>query len=56
MHFIINFTPCVATATSGKDGGVIPAFGRLLAGQKLTNGAMTIYFEVYKGKRAAQPC
>lgn len=56
VHFIVNFNPCVATAKSGKNGGVIPAFGRLLAGQKLTNGAMTIYFEVYKGKLTAQPC
>jgi hypothetical protein len=56
VHFITNFTPCVATATSGKDGGVIPAFGRLLVRQKLTNGAVTIYFEVYEGKLTAQPC
>jgi hypothetical protein len=56
VHFITNFTPCVATAKSGKDGGVIPAFGRLLVRQKLANGALTIYFEVYKGKLTAQPC
>jgi hypothetical protein len=56
VHLITNFTPCVATATSGKDGGVIPAFGPLLASQKLANGALTIYFEVYKGKLTAQPC
>jgi len=56
VHLITNFTPCVATATSGKDGGVIPAFGRLLVRQKLTKGALTIYFEVYKGKLTAQPC
>jgi len=56
VHLITNFTPCVATATSGKNGGVIPAFGRLLVRQKLTDGALTIYFEVYKGKLTVQPC
>jgi hypothetical protein len=56
VRLITNFTPCVATATSGKDGGVIPAFGRLLLRQKLANGALTIYFEVYKGKLTAQSC
>jgi hypothetical protein len=56
VHFINDLTPCVATATSGKDGGVLPSFGRLLAGQKFTNGAVTITFEVYKGKHAAKSC
>ena len=56
VHFVTDFTPCVATAAKGKDGGVIPSFGQLLVGQKFANGAMTIYFEVYKGKLTSQPC
>ena len=56
LHLIINLGPCSTTAASGKDGGTIPGIGKLLKGQKLTNGPSSIIYEIYTGARAAQPC
>jgi hypothetical protein len=56
LHLIFNLGPCSTTAASGAGGGVIAGIGKLLKGQKFTNGAASIIFEVYGGARVAQPC
>lgn len=56
LHLIINLGPCSTTAVSGKDGGTISGIGKLLKGQKLTNGPSTIIYEIYAGERVTQPC
>ena len=53
--FSVGLTPCYATATKGKYGGVVAGFGRLLAGQQVPAAASGI-IEIYAGKRATAPC
>ena len=56
LHLIINLGPCSTTAAPGKDGGTISGIGKLLKGQKLTNGPSTIIYEIYAGQHVTQPC
>jgi hypothetical protein len=53
--FKFNFSPCYATATKGKYGGVIGGIGTLLKGQ-MVPGAASGVIEVYSGQQASQQC
>jgi hypothetical protein len=50
-----HFTPCYATATKGKYGGVIGGIGELLKGQLLPAAAKG-FLEVYSGEQTSSKC
>jgi len=53
--FTYNFTPCYATATAGKYGGVIGGAGTLLKGLTVPTAATGI-LEVYSGQSTTGAC
>jgi hypothetical protein len=51
----VSFTPCYATATASKNGGMIGGLGTLLKGQDVPF-AVTGYIEIYSGSFASGKC